>query len=129
MPESTVEKSKFLAPLHAKTSYVIRTWHTLCIWNRFRNTIGYSRTSTCRIQLYAERRHLQRGRAALATRYAAELIRWDDKLGSIETGKLADIIAIDGNPMNDMGVMHRDNISFIMKDGVIYKDKGLFFHI
>lgn len=64
-----------------------------------------------------------------ATRYAAELIRWDDKLGSIETGKLADIIAIDGNPMNDMGVMHRDNISFIMKDGVIYKDKGLFFHI
>lgn len=56
-----------------------------------------------------------------ATRYAAELLKWDDKLGTIEAGKLADIVAIDGDPFVSMECITRDNIAFIMKDGVIYK--------
>ncbi|MPN28378.1 hypothetical protein SDC9_175819 [bioreactor metagenome] len=56
-----------------------------------------------------------------ATRYAAEMLQWDDRLGTIEEGKLADIIAVDGDPLADMSVMAADRIPFIMKDGVVYK--------
>ncbi|MEL6675250.1 MAG: amidohydrolase family protein [Bacteroidota bacterium] len=38
---------------------------------------------------------------------------------SIEKGKLADIVATDGNPLEDMAVM--EHVSFVMKDGKIYK--------
>jgi len=55
-----------------------------------------------------------------ATRYAAELLRWDDRVGTIAAGRFADIIAVDGNPLNDIAVLK--NVVFVMKDGKIYKN-------
>jgi imidazolonepropionase-like amidohydrolase len=43
----------------------------------------------------------------------------EDKLGSIETGKIADIIAVKGNPDQDISVMK--NVVFVMKEGKVYK--------
>jgi imidazolonepropionase-like amidohydrolase len=54
-----------------------------------------------------------------ATISAAELLGEKDKLGSIETGKLADIIALDGDPLKDPLAFGR--VVFVMKDGVVYK--------
>ena len=54
-----------------------------------------------------------------ATINAAELLGEKDKLGSIEKGKLADIIAIDGDPL--MNSQAFGKIAFIMKDGKVYK--------
>jgi len=54
-----------------------------------------------------------------ATRVAAELMNWQDRVGSLEPGKLADIVAVDGNPEKDITVMNR--VTFVMKDGVVYK--------
>jgi imidazolonepropionase-like amidohydrolase len=54
-----------------------------------------------------------------ATMGAAELLGEKDKLGSIETGKLADIIAVDGDPLKDVKVFGK--VVFVMKDGVVYK--------
>lgn len=54
-----------------------------------------------------------------ATRYAAELLRWNDKIGTIEPGKLADIVAVDTNPLDDMATLK--NVTFVMKDGIVYK--------
>ncbi len=54
-----------------------------------------------------------------ATINAAELLGEKDKLGSIETGKLADIVAVDGDPLKDPLVFGK--VVFVMKDGVIYK--------
>ena len=54
-----------------------------------------------------------------ATKINAEMMRWDDKVGSIEAGKLADIIAFDSSPLEDIKVM--TNCTFVMKDGVVYK--------
>ena len=54
-----------------------------------------------------------------ATMSAATLLRIDDQVGSVEGGKLADLVAVKGNPLNDIELM--TDVSFVMKDGVIYK--------
>lgn len=54
-----------------------------------------------------------------ATRVAAELLDVQDDLGALEAGKLADIIAVPGNPVDDITVMER--VDFVMKEGKVYK--------
>jgi imidazolonepropionase-like amidohydrolase len=54
-----------------------------------------------------------------ATVNAAQLLRRDKDLGSIAAGKIADVVAVPGNPIDDISLMKR--VSFVMKDGVVYK--------
>jgi imidazolonepropionase-like amidohydrolase len=58
-----------------------------------------------------------------ATINAATLLGKQDVLGSIETGKLADIVAVEGNPLKDAQAFGR--VVFVMKDGIVYKGMGL----
>ena len=58
-----------------------------------------------------------------ATMNAADLLGMKDQLGSIEKGKLADIVAVDGDPLKDPLVFGK--VVFVMKDGVVYKQPGL----
>ena len=50
----------------------------------------------------------------------AELLLWDDRIGSIEVGKIADIIAVLGNPLETIEAL--ENPVFVMKDGQIVKN-------
>jgi imidazolonepropionase-like amidohydrolase len=54
-----------------------------------------------------------------ATIHAADLLGWKEKAGSIETGKWADIIAVQGNPLED--VKQLEHVVFVMKGGEIFK--------
>ena len=54
-----------------------------------------------------------------ATLLAAKLMRIDDKVGVIEPGKLADIVAVPGKPLDQISVMEK--VDFVMKDGVVYR--------
>jgi imidazolonepropionase-like amidohydrolase len=54
-----------------------------------------------------------------ATMNAADLLGISDRLGSIEKGKIADIIAVNGDPLKDIKVLSL--MSFVMKEGVVYK--------
>jgi imidazolonepropionase-like amidohydrolase len=54
-----------------------------------------------------------------ATINAAQLLRHDKELGTVSEGKIADVVAVPGNPLDDISLMKR--VSFVMKDGVIYK--------
>jgi imidazolonepropionase-like amidohydrolase len=56
-----------------------------------------------------------------ATVNAAELIGVSEILGSLEKGKLADIVAVDGDPTKDIQAMGR--MKFVMKEGVVYKNE------
>ncbi|WP_020531699.1 metal-dependent hydrolase family protein [Flexithrix dorotheae] len=56
-----------------------------------------------------------------ATSVAATMLQVEDKLGSIEVGKLADIVAVDGDPLKDIQVMEK--VTFVMKDGRIFKNE------
>jgi imidazolonepropionase-like amidohydrolase len=54
-----------------------------------------------------------------ATLYGATVMGWQDRLGTIEAGKLADIVAVPGDPVRDIAVMTK--VSFVMKDGTVYR--------
>ena len=54
-----------------------------------------------------------------ATRDAAKLLGWEDRLGTIATGKLADLAAFEGNPGKDISSIRK--VQFVMKSGTIYR--------
>ena len=56
-----------------------------------------------------------------ATLDAAELLGWRDRVGSVEPGKLADLIAVQGDPLTDVRVL--ESVGFVMKGGVVVKNE------
>jgi imidazolonepropionase-like amidohydrolase len=56
-----------------------------------------------------------------ATMMASEMLGMQDKLGSVEPGKFADIVAVAGDPLSDVTVL--EHVGFVMKDGKVYKQK------
>ena len=55
-----------------------------------------------------------------ATRISAEVIRQQDRIGTVEAGKLADLVAVSGNPLDDISAT--EHVIFVMKGGVVYRD-------
>jgi imidazolonepropionase-like amidohydrolase len=55
-----------------------------------------------------------------ATTTAAELLGWSDKMGSIEKGKWADLVAVSGDPLKDITELQR--VKFVMKSGSVFKN-------
>jgi imidazolonepropionase-like amidohydrolase len=58
-----------------------------------------------------------------ATTTAADLMGWQDKVGSIEAGHYADVIAVSGDPLGDIRELER--VNFVMKGGTVLKKNGL----
>ena len=56
-----------------------------------------------------------------ATGSAAELMGWQDRVGSLEAGKFADVVAVSGDPLEDITELER--IRFVMKGGKVYKNE------
>jgi imidazolonepropionase-like amidohydrolase len=49
----------------------------------------------------------------------ARLLAWDGQIGALEKGYFADVIAVAGDPLQDISVL--TNVSFVMKGGVVYR--------
>ena len=60
-----------------------------------------------------------------ATRVNAELFGLGERLGTVEPGKWADLLVVDGDPLRDLGCLerHRETLSLIMKAGAIYRNR------
>jgi imidazolonepropionase-like amidohydrolase len=54
--------------------------------------------------------------------HGARLLDWEGKIGELKPGYFADVIAVPGNPLEDISVTRR--VSFVMKNGVVYKEQG-----
>jgi imidazolonepropionase-like amidohydrolase len=54
-----------------------------------------------------------------ATVVAAELLGWQDRVGSLRPGRFADVIAVPGDPLEDLGVLM--DVPFVMRGGVVLK--------
>jgi imidazolonepropionase-like amidohydrolase len=54
-----------------------------------------------------------------ATLTASRLLRLEDRIGTLEPGKQADIVAVDGNPLQDIRTL--EHVVFVMKGGVVFK--------
>jgi imidazolonepropionase-like amidohydrolase len=54
------------------------------------------------------------------TVYAAEMLGWQDRVGAIEPGKLADLVAVSGDPITDISELER--VRFVMKEGQLIKN-------
>ena len=54
-----------------------------------------------------------------ATTSAARLMGWEDRVGSIAAGKYADIVAVDGDVLANLGAL--EHVGFVMKGGVVYQ--------
>jgi len=57
-----------------------------------------------------------------ATTHAATLLKHQDDFGSVTAGKYADVVAVPGNPLDDISLMKR--VDFVMKAGTVYKRNG-----
>jgi imidazolonepropionase-like amidohydrolase len=58
-----------------------------------------------------------------ATVHAADLLGLSDQVGSLEVGKRADLIAVEGDPLSDVTVLK--SVGFVMRGGEVFKDEGL----
>jgi imidazolonepropionase-like amidohydrolase len=57
----------------------------------------------------------------------AELLGLADKIGTLEAGKIADVVAVPGDPVQN--IRQTEHVFFVMKEGVIYKnDRGATSH-
>ena len=75
------------------------------------------------LQLYVDLGMTPMEAIQTATRNSAIALNRND-LGTIESGKLADIIAVDGDPSVDVGILaERNNIKMVMKEGEVYVDR------
>lgn len=58
---------------------------------------------------------------SMATRFPALLYGKYSDLGTVEPGKWADIIVVNGNPLRDMAALQQNNVIYVIKGGVVYK--------
>ena len=54
-----------------------------------------------------------------ATRWSAELMRWEDRVGTVAPGLFADLVAVPGDPTDDVSLL--DDVPFVMKNGTVIK--------
>ena len=78
-------------------------------------------TSAHELEIYVDYGMTPMEAIQTATRNAAEAIGLDREIGTLEAGKLADIIAVEGNPLKDIRILQdKKKIQMVMKEGKIF---------
>jgi imidazolonepropionase-like amidohydrolase len=120
----------------------LRAEKALAAAKAMRNAIKIAKTNNVKIALGTDAGVIQHGTNArelrlmvewggltpmeavvAGTSSAAKLLGWDDRIGTLANGKLADVIAVPGDITRDVTVAER--VIFVMKDGVIHKEPGV----
>ena len=80
--------------------------------------------NACELEIYVNLGMKPMEAILTATRNAAHAIKMEKELGTLEVGKLADILAVKGDPLKDIRVLQqKKNIQLVMKEGRVYADR------
>lgn len=112
VPMVKAEKAAFQKALQKHVKIVLGTDAGAFQWTKLNNAVEF--------KYYVEYGMSPMDAIRSGTIVPAQMLGWSDRIGSIEAGKLADIVAVSGDPLADISVLQ--NVGFVMKEGVVYKD-------
>jgi len=122
--EFVLEKMKQIQPNCFET---FQKCHELGIHIAMGTDMGYEPgmgTNAYELEIYCDLGMSPMDAILTTTRNAAQAIGIDSSLGTIEAGKLADILVVEGNPLDDIKILQeRENIQVVMKEGDVYIDR------
>ena len=123
-PQFVLDKMKTIQPSCFDTFQVM---HKAGIEIAMGTDMGYEPgmgSNAYELELYCDLGMTPMEAIQTTTRNAARAIGMGDELGTIEDGKIADIVAVDGDPLADIRVLQsRENIQVVMRDGDVYIDR------
>jgi len=123
-PSFTLEKMKMIQPSCFKTFQVM---HKAGVKIAMGTDMGFEPdmgSNAAELALYVELGMTPMEAIVSATKTAAEALHMEGDLGTLEAGKLADIVLVDGDPSKDIKVLEpRDNIKMVFKEGSCFVDR------
>jgi imidazolonepropionase-like amidohydrolase len=117
LPE-TLEKARNLAEERMETYRILIKENARVVFGSDSATIPHGDNAK-QFAVYVELGMTPMQAIQSATTVAAESLRWVGDTGAISAGYFADIIAVDGNPLEDISLL--ENVKFVMKGGSVYK--------
>lgn len=121
MPAYGVRKSKEVIEAHqASFRYAVERGVRIAMGTD--TGVGVHGTNAGELALMVKNGMTPMAALVATTKTAAECARLDHLVGTIEAGKRADIIAVDGDPLADISVLEaKENVKVVMKDGALFK--------
>ena len=119
-----LRKMKYLQPFCFET---FRKMHKAGVKIAMGTDMGFEPhmgTNAAELEIYVKLGMKPMEAILTATRNAAQALKREHELGTIEAGKLADLIAVDGDPLKDIACLQKKpNIKLVMKEGKVYADR------
>jgi len=124
IPEYAVKKAEQVFKIHRKSfKKAYEAGVRIAMGTDAGTPFNYHGNNALELQLMVENGMKPIEAIIAATSSAAELLGIADKLGTIEKGKIADIIVVDGNPVKDIKLLQeKDKIVMVFKEGKLLKD-------
>jgi imidazolonepropionase-like amidohydrolase len=125
VPEYAVEKAKMVQKDHRKAfNYAKEVGTKIALGTDAGTPFNTHGDSAKELELMVEAGMTEMEALVAATKVGAEVLTVSDQLGTIEPGKLADMIVVDGNPLSDITVLqNKACIETVIKNGVITVDR------
>jgi len=126
VPEWGMKKIKELYEIHVENARLAyKMGIKLATGTDFSGGVGKHGDNAMELKLFVEKIGMKNEEALISsTKIASEATGLEKLIGTIEEGKIADLIVINGNPLDDINVLlNKNNIQLVMKEGEIYKNK------